>query len=65
MKKQIWIHIRSVSLTLVFYGFCFKNDLKHTRQPILKALIFKGATLFHSIEIKVAENRPTLVLLKV
>ena len=61
-KKQISLHIGSVSFTLTFvhYCFCYKNvaySRKYTGEPILKALTFKSITIFHSYRDKKLQNR--------
>ena len=78
MEEQIWLHVRSVPFTLTFVLCCLpclamlalhllqKNvacSLKHTRQPIFKALTFKGITFFHSTRDKSCrtENNMSLV----
>ena len=66
-EEQIWLHSGSVcfTLTFVFYCFCCLS-LKYTKQPILRALTFKGITLFHLYrDKKVAEQTIIFVLLEV
>ena len=48
------------TLNFVCYCFCYKNaaySLKCAALPILKALTFKGITLFHSYRDKKLKNR--------
>ena len=57
-----------ISFILTFVFYCVKNiaySLKYTGEPILKALTFKGVTLFHSYRDEKLQNREQFLVLEI